>query len=91
MEYKQSAFIRTWNINLIKKLKELGYTGYNKPFENCCIATSVVTKTYSFITEEMFDSTNPHITWNVYRGDTPLRVDCGKDEDLFIETISMTY
>ena len=91
MEYKQSAFIRTCNDNLINKLKELGYTGFNNSFENCCIATSAINKTYVFITEEMFDSTDPHVTWNVYRGNNLFRVDCGKDEDLFIETISMTY
>jgi hypothetical protein len=39
----------------------------------------------------MFDRENPHSTWNVYHGDTPMRVDCGKDEDLFIKTISMMY
>lgn len=91
MEYKQSAFIRTCNDKLIIKLKELGYTAFNNSFENCCIATSAINKTYCFITEEMFDSKNPHATWNVYHGDTPMRVDCGKDEDLFIETISMMY
>ena len=91
MEYKQSAFIRTCNDKLINKLKELGYTKYNNSFENCCIATCAINKTYVFITEEMFDSTNPHVTWNVYRGDNLMRVDCGKDEDLFIKTISMMY
>lgn len=91
MEYKQSAFIRTCNEKLITKLIELGYTGFNNSFENCCIATCAINKTYTFITEEMFDRENPHITWNVYHGDTPMRVDCGKDEDLFIKTISMMY
>ena len=91
MEYKQSAFIRTCNDKLIYKLKELGYTGFNNSFENCCIATNATNKTYIFITEEMFDRENPHTTWNVYHGNTPMRVDCGKDEDLFIETISMMY
>lgn len=91
MEYKQSAFIRTCNDKLINKLKELGYTKYNNSFENCCIATCAINKTYVFITEEMFDSTDPHVTWNVYRGNNLMRVDCGKDEDLFIETISMMY
>ena len=91
MEYKQSAFIRTCNDKLINKLKELGYTGFNNSFENCCIATSAINKTYCFITEEMFDRENPHTTWNVYHGNTPMRVDCGKDEDLFIETVSMMY
>jgi hypothetical protein len=91
MEYKQSAFIRTCNDKLIIKLKELGYTAFNNSFENCCIATSAINKTYCFITEEMFDSKNPHATWNVYHGDTPMRVDCGKNEELFIKTISMMY
>ena len=91
MEYKQSAFIRTCNDKLINKLKELGYTGFNNSFENCCIATSAINKTYCFITEEMFDREHPHTTWNVYHGNTPIRVDCGKDEDLFIKTISMMY
>lgn len=91
MEYKQSAFIRTCNDKLINKLKELGYTKYNNSFENCCIATCAINKTYVFITEEMFDSTDPHVTWNVYRGNNLMRVDCGKDEDMFIKTISMIY
>jgi hypothetical protein len=91
MEYKQSAFIRTCNGKLINKLIELGYIGFNNSFENCCIATSAINKTYCFITEEMFDRTDPHSTWNVYYGNSPMRVDCGKDEDLFIKTISMMY
>ena len=47
-----------------------------------CIATSVYDDgkgTYTTIPEELFDSTNPDITWNCAN-----RIDCGTDENLFL-------
>lgn len=44
-----------------------------------CIATSKEPAKYTNITNEAFDSTNPHLTWNCAG-----RIDCGINEELFL-------
>lgn len=83
MGFTTVAFIRRNTPELRKKLEELGY----KPSrvildgEKLCLATAVNNDyaKYTNITNEMFDSTNPHETWNCAG-----RIDCGINEDLFL-------
>lgn len=81
----QSAFIRKNTPELRKKLDDLGYESSNVIFnnENLCIATSV-NGMYTIITNEMFDDTNPHATWNCAG-----RIDCGINEELFLSIAGM--
>lgn len=77
------CFIRKNTPELRKKLEELGYEPSRIMLEDdyLCIATAVTeyyTK-YTVIDEGMFDSSNPHITWNCAG-----RIDCGTNEELFI-------
>lgn len=77
------CFIRKNTPELRKKLEELGYEPTRVIFDNerLCIATAVNGEyaKYTNITNEMFDSTNPHETWNCSG-----RIDCGTNEDLFL-------
>jgi hypothetical protein len=77
--FTQSCFIRKNSIKLQKKLKELGYKTDYQIVTRGCIATSSLNCTFSIITKEMFDSTNPNITWN-----NGYRIDCGYNDDLFL-------
>lgn len=64
---------------LRKKLEELGYKPSRLIFDNkkLCLATGL--NKYTHITNEMFDSKDPHITWNCAG-----RIDCGTNEELFL-------
>lgn len=83
--FTQSAFIRKNTPELRKKLHDLGYESSNVIFdnENLCIATSV-NGMYNIITNEMFDDTNPHSTWNCAD-----RIDCGTNEERFLSIVIM--
>ena len=48
-----------------------------KDNEELCLATGL--NKYTHITNEMFDSKDPHITWNCAG-----RIDCGTNEELFL-------
>ena len=82
-KFTTPCFIRKNTLELRKKLEELGY----KPSmvmpdnERLCIATAVNREyaKYTNIIKEMFDSDNPHETWNCAG-----RIDCGTDERLFL-------
>lgn len=82
-KFTTPCFIRKNTAELRKKLEELGYEPTRIIFDNerLCIATAVNGEyaKYTNITNEMFDSTNPHETWNCAG-----RIDCGTDEDLFL-------
>lgn len=82
-KFTTPCFIRCNTAELRKKLEELGYEPTRVIFDNerLCIATAVNGQyaKYTNITEEMFDSTNPHETWNCAG-----RIDCGTDEALFL-------
>lgn len=82
-KFTTSCFIRRNTAELHKKLEELGYepTGVISNNEKLCIATVVSGECakYTNITEEMFDTTNPHETWNCAG-----RINCGIDENLFL-------
>lgn len=83
MGFTTPCFIRKNTEKLRKKLDELGYGPSRVIFdnENLCLATSVNNEyaKYTNITNEMFDSTNPHDTWNCAG-----RIDCGTNEELFL-------
>lgn len=75
-----SCFIRKNTEELQKKLEELGYSlcpcrglGWK------CLATSAFHGQYMSISEELYDSTNPYITYNCAN-----RKDCGTNESLFL-------
>ena len=82
----QSAFIRKNTPELRKKLDDLGYESSKAIFdnENLRIATSSTNGMYTIITNEMFDDTNPHTTWNCAG-----RIDCGTNEERFLSIVRM--
>ena len=82
----QSAFIRKNTPELRKKLDDLGYESSKVIFdnENLCIATSS-NGMYTIITNEMFDDTNPHTTWNCAG-----RIDCGTNEERILSIVRMS-
>lgn len=88
----ESAFIRTWNTRLVNELVKNGYKPLETkaiPKETSCIATSSVHQIYAFIEEWEYD-TNSHNSWNAVDKDgRHFRVDCGHDEELFIQLISI--
>ena len=77
--FKESAFIRKNSSELRHKLSEIGYDISQIYEDSPCIATAAVVKKAVGITEDMFDDTNPHRTWNCAN-----RVDCGYNEELFL-------
>lgn len=83
MGFTTPAFIRRNTPELRKKLDELGYEPSRVILdgEKLCLATAVNNEyaKYTSITNEMFDSTNPHETWNCAG-----RIDCGTNENLFL-------
>ena len=83
-KFKTSAFIRKNTKELRDKLREIGYEVKDCDNPNLCIATSSLSGGVTFIREELFDSTNPHITWNCAG-----RVDCGYDDEKFLSIVSM--
>lgn len=82
-KFINSCFIRKNTPELINKLIDLGYeSSWSSLDDKACIATSVYDDgkgTYTTIPEELFDSTNPDVTWNCAN-----RIDCGTDENLFL-------
>lgn len=88
MGFTTPCFIRKNTSELRRKLEELGYEPSRVTFDNekLCLATAVnrrYTK-YTNITSEMFDSVNPHITWNCSG-----RIDCGTNEELFLSIAAL--
>lgn len=79
MGFTTPCFIRKNTQELRKKLEELGYKPSRLIFDNkkLCLATGL--NKYTHITNEMFDSKDPHITWNCAG-----RIDCGTNEELFL-------
>ena len=75
----QSVFIRKNTPELQDKLREFGYKTDYSTTTRGCIATSSVCKKFSIINSQDFDSSNPHITWNIDD-----RIDCGYNEELFL-------
>lgn len=77
------CFIRKNTPELCKKLERLGYEPSLKvnDDEGLCIATAATINfsKYVLIPEELFDSVNPHVTWNCIG-----RIDCGINEELFL-------
>lgn len=77
------CFIRKNTPELRKKLEKLGYEPSRVMLvdDYLCIATAVTEDyaKYTVIDEGMFDSSNPHITWNCAG-----RIDCGNNESLFL-------
>ena len=83
MGFTTPCFIRKNTKALRMRLEELGYKPSRVIFnsEKLCLATAVNNEyaKYTVITNEMFDSTNPHITWNCAG-----RIDCGINDELFL-------
>lgn len=79
MGFTTPCFIRKNTQELRNKLIELGYKSSRVIDDNeeLCLATGL--NKYTHITNEMFDSKDPHITWNCAG-----RIDCGTNEDLFL-------
>lgn len=79
MGFTTPCFIRKNTQELRKKLEELGYKPSRLIFDNekLCLATGL--NKYTQIMNEMFDSKDPHITWNCAG-----RIDCGTNEELFL-------
>ena len=82
--FTHSCFIRKNNKRLKKELENLGYDTSKIKTENNCIATSTVTSSAIEITEDLFDSCNPYITWNCVG-----RIDCKDNEELFLAIASL--
>ena len=83
MGFTTPCFIRKNTPKLRNKLEELGYKQSRIIFDSdkLCLATSVNNEyaKYTNITNEMFDSVNPHATWNCAG-----KIDCGTNEELFL-------
>lgn len=83
MGFTTPCFIRKDTQELRKKLEELGYKPSIVIFDNkkLCLATAANKEyaKYTNITNDMFDSKDPHITWNCAG-----RIDCGTNEELFL-------
>lgn len=80
MGFTTPCFIRKNTEELRKKLEDLGYNlAYGRCIDCSCLATSAFHGQYMSIAEEIYDSTNPHITYNCAN-----RKDCGTNEELFL-------
>lgn len=82
MGFTTPCFIRKNTPELRKKLEKLGYKSRTiSNNDKLCLATTAnnVYAKYTIITNEMFDSVDPHRTWNCAG-----RIDCGTNEELFI-------
>lgn len=82
MGFTTPCFIRKNTPELRKKLEKLGYKSRtisnNDKLYLATTANNVYAK-YTIITNEMFDSVDPHRTWNCAG-----RIDCGTNEELFL-------
>ena len=82
MGFTTPCFIRKNTPELRKKLEKLGYKSRTiSNNDKLCLATTAnnVYAKYTIITNEMFDSVDPHRTWNCAG-----RIDCGTNEELFL-------
>lgn len=80
MRFTTPCFIRKNTEELRSKLEDLGYNlAYGRCIDCSCLATSAFHGLYMSISEEMYDSTNPYITYNCAN-----RKDCGTNEELFL-------
>lgn len=82
MGFTTPCFIRKNTPELRKKLEKLGYKSRTiSNNDKLCLATTAnnVYAKYTIITNEMFDSVDPHRTWNCAG-----RIDCRTNEELFI-------
>lgn len=82
MGFTIPCFIRKNTPELRKKLEKLGYKSRTiSNNDKLCLATTAnnVYAKYTIITNEMFDSVDPHRTWNCAG-----RIDCGTNEELFL-------
>lgn len=77
--FTNSCFIRKNTPELREKLKYLGYDISLIKESSECIATSYVNEKAIGISEDSFDDTNPHHTWNCAG-----RIDCKDNEKLFL-------
>jgi acetone carboxylase gamma subunit len=77
--FTNSCFIRKNTPELREKLKYLGYDISSIKESSECIATSYVNEKAVGISEDSFDDTNPHHTWNCAG-----RIDCSDNEKLFL-------
>lgn len=77
------CFIRKNTPELWEALEALGYQQsrvINKDSYLCIVTTNFKEYSkYTTITQEMFDTKNPHVTWNCCG-----RIDCGTNEELFL-------
>ena len=82
MGFTTPCFIRKNTPELRKKLEKLGYKSRTiSNNDKLCLATTAnnVYAKHTIITNEMFDSVDPHRTWNCAG-----RIDCGTNEELFL-------
>ena len=80
MGFTTPCFIRKNTEELRKKLEEIGYSLCpGRAFDQKCLATSAFHRQYMSIPEEIYDSTDPHVTYNCAN-----RKDCGTNESLFL-------
>ena len=79
MGFTTPCFIRKNTQELRKKLEELGYKPSRLIFDNEKLCLSTCLNKYTHITNEMFDSKDPHTTWNCAG-----IIDCGTNEELFL-------
>lgn len=80
MGFTTPCFIRKNTEELRKRLEELGYSLCpGRDLDQKCLATSASHGQYMSISEKMYDSTNPHVTYNCAN-----RKDCGTNESLFL-------
>lgn len=87
MGFTTPCFIRKNTPELRKKLEKLGYKSRTiSNNDKLCLATTAnnVYAKYTIITNEMFDSVDPHRTWNCAG-----RIDCGTNEELFLSIASL--
>lgn len=79
MGFTTPCFIRKNTEELRKRLEELGYSLCPcRSLGRKCLAISAFHGQYMSISEELYDSTNPHVTYNCAN-----RKDCGTNESLF--------
>lgn len=81
--FTQSAYINKYSDNIVNWLYKLGYTDsefkYPKDINSVGIATANNLSEFSIINKSLFESTNPHITWNCNG-----RIGCFDNEPLFL-------
>lgn len=95
IQFCNSAYIGKVSKDLIELLEDVGYYDsgvYTKAdkiqdwqeFSDCGICTTGLRGSYSIIHRSLWESKNPHVTWNCAG-----RIDCGIDEVRFYQTITL--